>query len=246
MKIFRYEMTDSTNRRAREYALCEFAELPAVFIADGQSDGYGRMGRKFDSEQGAGLYISFLFRPDEICGDAHQLTVRAAVAVARAIEKTCGLSARIKWVNDIVSDGKKLAGILAEGEFDSQGNLDYAVLGIGVNLYSRKFPSEISDIAVAIEDKTGKSPNREALIDTIIEELFCECDWQTVIKEYRRRSSLIGKKITVHRMSGESFFATALDITDSGALLVIRDDGVREELISAEVSLSVLPENTAK
>ena len=239
MKIFRYEITDSTNTRAREYAREYGIDEPAVFIADGQTQGRGRKGRNFDSARGAGLYISFLFRPQEDAGDAVFITVKAAVATLRAIKSTFGLSVGIKWVNDIFISDKKLAGILAEGEFDRDGRLAYAVCGIGVNLLSREFPTELSDKVTTVEDNIAKKPDREAFAKALIREFFAQRDNAEIMDEYRRHSVILGKRVEVTRLSGESFFALAEEITDTGALVVLREGGVREELISAEVSLNI-------
>ena len=238
MKIFRYEITDSTNTRAREYAKLNSIDEPVAFIADGQSAGRGRKGRSFDSEKGAGLYISFLFRPN---GDADfvGITVKAAVAVAKALETVFGLSVGIKWVNDIFIGERKLAGILAEGEFDQGGNLSYAVCGIGVNLLKRKFPPDLADIVTTVEDNIGEKPNRDALAEALASEFFKDTDYAQILEEYRRRSVILGKRIEVRRISGESFFAKAIEISDTGALVVLSDTGERLELISAEVSLNI-------
>lgn len=239
MKIFRYEMTDSTNTRAREYAKSENPQLPAVFIADGQSAGRGRRGRSFDSECGSGLYISFLFKPHGAARDAVRITLRAAVALSRALSRVCGLNTEIKWVNDILVGGKKLAGILTEGEIDSNGRLEYAVCGIGVNLNSRAFPPELTDIATTVEDSTGAKPDREALVEALISEFFSDTDDSEIMEEYRRLSAVIGKSVEVHKLTGEVFSATAIAITDGGELVVEDGYGRRESLISAEVSLKL-------
>ena len=237
MKIFRYEITDSTNTRAREYAKSENPHFPAIFIADGQSAGRGRRGRSFDSKRGAGLYISFLVKPSGAAQDAVKITAKAAVSISRTLERVLGLSVGIKWVNDIFVGGKKLAGILTEGEIDSEGGFAFAVCGMGINLLSREFPPELRDIVTTVEDNTGNVPDREELISVLIEEFLSERDDAEIMTEYRRRSIVIGKKVTVNRISGQSFLATVLDITDSGGLLVEKESGEREELISAEVSL---------
>ena len=237
MKIIKYEITDSTNTRAKEYAKSAGAQMPALFIADGQTAGRGRRGRSFDSEGGAGLYMSILFRPDAECCDAAKITVLAAVSVCRAIRHLTGAEVGIKWVNDIYFDDKKLAGILTEGEIANCGGFSYAVCGIGVNLLSRDFPAELSGRVTTLEDISGVRVNRDGLAEKICEEFFAGWDFEDVIKEYRSFSILSGKRALMRRISGESFFATVLDITDDGALLVLRDDGVREELISAEVSV---------
>lgn len=239
MRVFKYGMTDSTNTRAREYAKSEGGELPAVFIADGQTEGRGRRGRSFDSELGAGLYISFLFLPKGRGATPADITVRAAVALIRSLKKAFGLSAEIKWINDIFVGGRKLAGILAEGEFNDAGELSYAVLGIGVNLKDRKFPEEISDIATSVEAHVGGEPDREGFAKILTEQFFSVLAEQSVIEEYKSYSCVIGKQVLVRRMSGESFSAKVLDITPGGELLVLREDGERELLFSAEISIRV-------
>lgn len=237
MKIFKYEITDSTNTRAKEYATGGGAVMPALFIADAQTSGRGRRGRSFDSAGGAGLYMSILFSPGPECDDAAKITVRAAVSVARAIQELAHTTVGIKWVNDIFFGGKKLAGILTEGEISADGRFSYAVCGIGVNLLSRSFPEEISGIVTTLEDVSGVRVDRDALAEKICSEFFSGESYDSIIAEYRSRSVVIGKRVEMRRISGERFWATVLDVTDSGALLVLREDGVREELISAEVSV---------
>jgi len=121
-KILLYELTDSTNERAREYAREKTDNRsPVVFIADGQTAGRGRRGRSFVSNSGAGIYISILTYPEAVGADATVATSRAAVCLARAIESLCDCDVRIKWVNDLYLGGKKLAGILTEGEVAQDG-----------------------------------------------------------------------------------------------------------------------------
>ena len=236
--LFLYDMTDSTNTRAREYAACGFDGAARVFIAEGQYAGRGRRGKTFDSERGAGLYISFLLKPKGAMGDITAITAEAAVKVCRAVESVCDVSLGIKWVNDIFVNGKKLAGILTEGEFDSErGELSYIVCGIGINLKNRNFPEEISKIATSVEEAAGAMPDINLLAARIISEFLAESSSVDYMNEYRARSTVVGRRVEVRRLSGEIFFATADSITDTGALTVIREDGAREELISAEVSL---------
>ena len=237
VKMFAYGITDSTNTRAREYAEAGGA-MPAVFIADGQTEGRGRRGRAFDSAMGAGLYVSFLLRPEKKGLDGAMLTVKAAVDTCLALEEVCGLSASIKWVNDILVGQRKLAGILAEGRADALGGFEYAILGIGINLNKRAFPEELCKIVTTVEDETGKRPDRELLAAALIERVLSERRGSD-IEEYRRRSAVLGRSVTVRRLSGEEFSARAVAITDGGALAVVREGGVREELISAEVSIKM-------
>ena len=130
MKIIRYDLTDSTNERAREYARVG-GEMPALFIARGQTGGRGRRGRSFDSELGAGLYMTYLYRPDT--NDVALITIRAAVALARAIEKTSGLSAKIKWVNDLTVSGRKISVAVAP----SKAFVPIAITGYSIPSFSK-------------------------------------------------------------------------------------------------------------
>ena len=230
-------MTDSTSDRAREYAKSFGKSLPAVFVAEGQTAGRGRRGRSFNSEKGKGLYMTLVFEPAPEACDSVFLTVRAAVCLARAIRKLSGLTVGIKWVNDIFCNSRKLAGILAEGEFLQGGGMAYAMIGVGVNLLSREFPPELSDVATTLEDECGKRISPRELARTFVHEFFDVTDNADLIAEYRTLSVVIGKEVTVRRISGEEFFATVLDVTDTGALLVRREDGSEEALISAEVSI---------
>lgn len=233
IKIIRYDITDSTNQRAKEYAKEENAYFPAVFIAEEQSAGRGRRGRSFDSAKGAGLYISFLFRTNGAFGAA-EITIGAAVKVCRAIESVSGVRAGIKWVNDIFTGGRKLAGILAEGE---PGESGYAICGIGINLYEREFPEQLSEIVTTLERESGRRVDKELLTTRLIEEFFHEGEREDELSEYRRRSIVLDKRVEVRKILGEIYYATAKEIADDGSLVVERDDGVKERLISAEVSI---------
>ena len=126
-----------------------------------------------------------------------------------------------------------------EGEVDSEAGMRHAVCGIGVNLFSRSFPPELADIVTTVEDNIREKPDREALIAALTDEFFSERADEEIMKEYRQRSLVIGQRVEVRAISGESFDAFALDITDSGALLVKKDDGSEQALISAEVSLKI-------
>jgi len=238
MKIFRYDLTDSTNTRAKEYARENRIDEPTLFVAGGQTAGRGRRGRSFDSESGKGLYMTLLFTPEASDGDAVFLTVRAAVALSRAIKRLTGLSVDIKWVNDILVGGRKLAGILAEGELFAEGGFKYAMIGVGVNLLHREFSPELSDIATTLEDACGRTVPAEELALEFSREFLKHTDSAEVMAEYRSQSAVIGKTVTVKRLSGEEFLAEVLDIADDGAL-VVSSGGHTERLISAEISIKI-------
>lgn len=235
-KLFIYSTTDSTNTRAKLYAESKNAVLPAVFIAEHQSAGRGRMGRRFDSENGGGIYISFLFTPKEDAEPAF-ITLRAATDVARVIQALSGFSPKIKWVNDLVSEKGKIAGILTEGKTDQNGRFEYAVCGIGINLYKRSFPPELSGIASTVFDASNTEIDINECAANLICEFFKDRSQDEILKDYRRNCSTLNKQITVNKLNGESFPAFAETITKRGELRVIKADGTPENLISAEVSV---------
>lgn len=235
--VFSYDTVDSTNRLAKEYAAKHKSD--AVFCAAGQSAGRGRLGRSFDSESGQGLYMSMLIHPKRRISDAISLTALSAVATCRAIEKLTSLEPRIKWVNDLQLGGKKIAGILVEGEVDSDGRVAYAVVGIGVNLLSRDF-GELSEIAASLGDFTDTPPSADRLMAQTVRELYRiykKPSYAAELEYYRNHSALIGEEITVYK-GGESYPARAVGIDDAFGLIV--NDGEKTyTLTSAEVSVRV-------
>ena len=220
------EETGSTNADLLEDGS---AASGSVLIAGRQSAGRGRMRRAFASPEG-GLYMSVLFR-DISAADALQFTPRAAVAVSLAIERSSGRRAYIKWVNDVLLDGLKVCGILAEAV--NRRGLDM-VLGIGVNVAEPDggFPEALRGVAGAVfEDPIEFA--REKLAAGILNALFDES--LDVYTEYVRRSAVLGRDITVRR-TGAAYEARALEI-DRDYRLIIERGGQRETLDSGEVSI---------
>ncbi len=237
-RVFFFEDTDSTNTRAKLYADTDkWKEKgePAFFIAERQSAGRGRLGRSFLSD-GRGLYMTYLFRPEESLGSALKYTARAAVVAARAVEELSGCEVKLKWVNDLYVSGKKLAGILAEGRTDALGNLEYMLIGIGINVFASAFPEELSEIATDIESESGVKISRAVLAAKIASGLCSHLSDSTLICEYRERSFLIGERVNVIKPT-ESYPATVIGIDDDSALLIKLDSGEVECLSSGEVSI---------
>ena len=239
-EIFLYELTDSTNTRAKAYASA-YAEnrSPKIFIAREQSAGRGRLGRSFVSNKDAGIYISFLTYPTDKGFVATKKTAEAAVALSRAIESVTGSTPRIKWVNDIYLGSKKLAGILTEGLMSTNGKISHLVLGMGINVYKKAVSEEIFDIATSLEDEFDVPPDINALAANIIREMLIEVPRlkeQKIYEEYRERSFIIGQRVNVIKPDG-SYPARVLDLLDDYSLLIEREDGEREVLFTGEVSL---------
>lgn len=235
------EETGSTNDLAREAAARGEPE-GLVFLADRQTDGKGRQGRRFLSPGGTGLYMSLLLRPGLPAEQAVAVTGVAAVAVCRAAEALGGGPAEIKWVNDIWVRGKKVCGILTEAAMDMEsGGLDYAVLGIGVNVFSPPggFPPELREIAGALLPGEPEDDERSRLAAAILDAflpLYRALPDRGWLEEYRRRSLLIGREVRFTR-GGEDRRGLVLGIDGEARLLLRLPDGRETALGSGEVQL---------
>ena len=238
--LYVFDSIDSTNSYAKNYAKSTESKMPVIFVAAEQSAGRGTRGRSFISRNGAGLYMSILFYPEKGITPA-DVTVYCAVKACEGIDSLCSLRPGIKWVNDLYVNGKKLSGILTEGSLDENG-LAYAVCGIGINTHGTELPTEIADIATSIEKECGEDVSREELCARIASGFLNsahEIGSRRVIEEYRARSVLIGREVTVSHADGTQFSAKVLEILDTGALLVEDEYKKRHELQSADVSLKI-------
>ncbi len=238
--LFLYENIGSTNDEAKEYALSQNGKKDAFFIARTQSAGRGRRGRSFLSEEG-GLYMSYLLHPSLSSEESLKLTLFAAVCVTEAIEELTGITVGIKWVNDILCEGKKLSGILSEGAFDKGGRFfEYAVIGIGINVKKTHFPKELADIAGDIESFAGECPDISRLAAALAKKLsaFESADPVSYMSRYREKSIAIGRTAEVISAGG-NYFAKILDIDCDGALVVKTERGEQKKLISGEISIKL-------
>jgi BirA family biotin operon repressor/biotin-[acetyl-CoA-carboxylase] ligase len=232
--------TDSTNTQARRLALDGAAHGTVVAAAE-QTAGRGRSGKSFFSPD-SGLYLSIILKPPPGMADPQKITIAAAVAVCRAIEAQTALSPKIKWVNDVYLDGKKVCGILTEAVTDLEsGGIDSIVVGVGVNcaIPAESIPPELVGIVGSL-NATGLSRSRLAAdITSGVLDAFDDLSAPALIAEYRRRSFLYGKEICFQR-NGETLTGTVTGIGDDGNLLVQLDGGESLSLSSGEVSISRL------
>ncbi len=232
----------STNRTLREMAQAG-APAGTVLIAKRQTAGYGRKQRTFFS-QGGGIYMSLLLRPQLRAAAALTLTTTAAVAVVDAIRQVVGREAAIKWVNDVYLDGKKVCGILTESSLTPDGNIDYAILGIGINVFPPVggFPQEIRDIATALlPEMTPMTHQRSDLVVALLRrlaELLPMCHSPQLHAAYCRASFLVGRTVTVLREDGTKDIAVVIGIDEHYRLLVRYPSGKCDALFSGEVSIS--------
>lgn len=258
-----FDTIDSTNSEAKrrlgavppeEYRLFH----KTVLVAGEQTAGRGRLGRKFYSPGGTGLYFSLVYAAGSV-SDPGKITAVAAVAVCRAIKSVFNVDAGIKWVNDIFVSGKKVCGILTEGIVNPlSGAVEAAVIGIGINIYfSSKMPEELSLRAGGICGSSlpgagdenaygGKNAEmKDRLLCRTIENLVEILDGReeaffSAMEEYKARSTLIGKTVTVSPVIDSrerQYDAVVTGITDDAQLVVRTSDGREKTLSSGEVTL---------
>ncbi len=230
----------STNDLASELARGGASEGTTI-LAEIQTKGRGRHGRKWVSQPGKSLTFSIVLRPTLSQDRFGELTLTAAVGVARALEKF-GFHPAIKWPNDVLLSGRKVCGILTETG-PKKDKMTSAILGIGLNLSQvlKNFPLELRETATSLRMQTkGKIPPREVLLQQIMHQLEESYEWvkegkfHRVLTEWRKRSSLTGKQVRVV-LSGRSIYAQVLDVDERGALLVRTDVGTVEKLTAGEV-----------
>ena len=232
---------DSTNRAAKDLA-AKGAPHGTTVAADMQTMGRGRLGRSFISPSGTGVYVSTVVRPELPVELTPMMTTAAAVTVAEAVEKLSGHETQIKWVNDVYLCGKKICGILTEASLGLETrSLDYAVIGIGVNVRSirGKFDTELSRTATSIEDETGVIVDRNRLCAEILNRLevhLASIPERGFIEEYRRREFLTGNDITAN-IGSESIAGKALGVDSDLNLIVEFPDGTVRHLGSGEANL---------
>lgn len=238
MKYIYLKETESTNKYAKELAK-QGADEFTVVIADRQTAGYGRMGRSFHSPDSSGLYMSIILRPDISPEKSLYITTAAAVSVSRAIEEISGKKCGIKWVNDIYIDSKKVCGILTEAAFNGSDTLDYAILGIGVNIYTPQegFPAEIKNIAGSIYSEPADIKKEFAeRITVIFAEYYKDLEEKNFLDYYRENNIVTGKKIKVINGS-TSYDAETIYIDDEFRLIVKDQNENTTALDSGEVSI---------
>jgi BirA family biotin operon repressor/biotin-[acetyl-CoA-carboxylase] ligase len=237
-----FQETTSTNDVAEKLARDGVAEGVVVF-AESQTTGRGRLGRKWISPANKGLWFSVLLRPALRPQDATQLTVVSATALRRAIENQTGLKPEIKWPNDIMIRGRKVAGILTElsAELD---RVKYLILGIGVdvNLNASDFPTDLRKMATSLKAELGKAVARAELAVTILRQLDHDYarisggEFTTVAEEWEEHCTTIGRHIVI-RTGERQIRGRAESLGPDGALLLRTDHGHLERIVGGDVTL---------
>lgn len=237
-----FHETTSTNDIMEKLARDKVREGVVVF-AESQTKGRGRLGRKWISPPGKGLWFSVLLRPDMRPVQATQITLAAATSLRRAIAEVTGLRARIKWPNDILLNGKKAAGILTElsAEVD---RVNYLILGIGidVNVNASEFPADLRATATSLQAELGRPVQRAELALAVLRELDADYlrvrqgRFRQVAEEWESHCATIGQRVSI-RIGDRSISGAAEALGEDGALLVRTEHGHLEPITGGDVVL---------
>lgn len=231
--VLYYSVIDSTNNEAKRL-VNDGSGKPMLLVAEEQTNGRGRQGKSFYSPPLTGIYMTLVTHPMSRLANAVTATTAASVAVCRAVEELTQLKPKIKWVNDVYLDGKKICGILTEAitDFETQ-TVSSVIIGIGMNIKTIDFPSEVENAA-----SLNVNISRVKLIACIanhLNRILC-CDYSEFITYYRSHSMIIGEQIHFIK-NAKVTQATAMDIDDTGGLVVRLENGEITTLRSGEISI---------
>ncbi len=232
------EKTDSTMNYARELAKAGCPPF-TVISAKKQTFGKGRMKRNWLSSFG-GLYFTVVLRPSVSPDMAHIFNFKASFSMARVLQKKFGIETGLKWPNDILANGKKICGILSEMKADN-GKISFVNIGIGVNINNDSFPDETN--AISVKEILGKEIKEDFvnIIYDFIEEFQKERvgkKFSSTIEKWKKKSITIGKKVKIVTIK-DRYEGIALDIDDTGALLLELSDGSLKKIIYGDCFHSV-------
>jgi BirA family biotin operon repressor/biotin-[acetyl-CoA-carboxylase] ligase len=230
----------STNDVAQELA-GQGAPEGTLVIADEQTAGRGRLGRRWLSPANHNLLMSLIFYPSLAASQAQRLTMICSLAAADAIRAVAGLEAGIKWPNDLLLAEKKICGILTELGL-AQDRLVYAVVGIGlnVNLRAAQMPEELRPNSTSLVEERGEAVNREELLCALLHEIETRYErmrrGEVPVREWAGRLITLGKLVQVSD-DAESITAWAEDVDEDGALLIRLCDGRQRRVLAGDVTL---------
>ena len=239
-EIFFYEQTDSTNIRIRELAK-QGKKEGVLAVAEMQTAGKGRRGKTWRTLRGTGIWMSLLLCPNMTPPETPLLTLLAGLAVCQAIREQTGLSADIKWPNDILIRGKKVCGILTELDAEMD-KVNFVVMGIGINVNTECFSEELKQAATSLKLEKGESISRKKLLcavlkqfETIYYQYEKEGSFLPFLSRYKKYCINVGRPVQV--FSKNPFQGICVDITPEGELIVEKENGERVTVFSGEVSI---------
>lgn len=240
-KILYFDSIDSTNNELKRQAETQVCH-GLLAVAEEQTAGRGRRGHVWVSPPGTGIWFSFLLKPLISPDKASMLTLVAAMAVAKAISETTGLVSQIKWPNDIVVNKKKVCGMLTELSAEMT-QVNYVVIGIGINANNREFPDEIKETATSLYIEGGRPVKRAAVIEAVgryfeqyYDAFINAGDLSLIMNEYNDMLVNAGNQVRIISGDSEEIY-TAIGINPQGELVVKDEDGNIKDIRSGEVSV---------
>jgi len=238
--IHYFHTLESTNSKAYELAT-RGAEEGEVVIAESQEKGRGRLGRDWFSPPYLNLYLSVILRPQIPPHQAPLITLMAAVATAKAVEKCSGLRPLIKWPNDILLKGRKVAGLLNEIQSETD-RIHFVILGIGVNLNlnEKMFPKGIRSVATSMKKEMGQAISRKDFLSSLLQQLeewyaiYLKEGSDVILNAWREQAQIKGKPVKITSF-GETISGIAVDVDSDGALILRMENGKRRRVVAGDV-----------
>jgi BirA family biotin operon repressor/biotin-[acetyl-CoA-carboxylase] ligase len=237
--IHHFETIASTSDLAKELG-GRGAPEGTLVVAEAQEAGRGRLGRQWESPPSVGLYASLVLRPSLPPTELPQITLTAAVAGVRALQRATGVTPGIKWPNDLLVNGKKVGGILTEMETEAD-QIRYLVLGWGLNVNNPALPPELAPIATSLLLAAGRRFSRVAILQAWLEEFealyerFLERDFAGILTAWKEHATTLGRVVTV-RQGNRAIHGKALDVDGEGALLLETRPGEVVRVTSGEIA----------
>jgi BirA family biotin operon repressor/biotin-[acetyl-CoA-carboxylase] ligase len=237
-----FKETDSTNSRAKDLAAGHAPEGTLV-LAERQASGRGRKGRSWFSPAGHGIYASLILRPSMSPSEAPRITLMTAVAMAETLLSLTQLPAKIKWPNDILVNGKKIAGILTEISLEMD-SVDFVIVGLGLNVNTplESFPQEIKGKATSVLIESGKWFSRIGIIRAYLQyyemyyEMLRKSGFHPIIERWKELTNVLGQRAMVEVM-GRKYFGEVIDVDNDGALIIKDSDGTSQRILSGDLHL---------
>lgn len=234
-KIEYFDEIDSTN----QYMKTHHYQPGDILIADSQTNGKGRNGRSFHSPKQKGIYLSFFLKPQLTIYDSLKITACCAVAVVKAIQKNYPFNPMIKWVNDIILNDKKVAGILCEATLEmNTASIESMVVGVGINVHHYDMPDYLQNIAGCLEDQSDCFVSRQKIIIDFLNffyDDYIKLSTLSFLDIYRQASYVLHQEITVYENNKE-YPAYVSAINDDASLTIVVDN--QEKILqSGEVSI---------
>lgn len=238
-EIIFYDSVDSTNEAAKRL-LAGSAQEGTVLVADSQTQGKGRLGRTWHSEETVGIYLSVILTPTLPPDQLAPVTLVAGVALVQAVNEFSRTRAFLKWPNDILLNEKKVAGILTE-YYQEAGNSG-VILGIGLNVNHAHFPVSIQHIATSMAMENGDIYERLPLITFLLNHLdqeyrsFLKDGLSPIVEQWNQNSDMFGRQVSLVQ-GDDTFYGTAMKLDEEGRLVILMDNGEEIAFGSGEVTL---------